>query len=154
MKLSDFLTPDGVVGKLRAADKGRLLTDLAGRAAAVAGLNQADVLRALTAREELGSTGIGGGVAIPHARIAGIDRFFGLFARLERPVDFDAVDEQPVDLVFLLLAPAGADDRHLQALACVSRHLRDGDVVARLRRNEEASGIFAILIPDSQPIAG
>lgn len=147
MKLDDFLLPDGVVGVLRAADKSNLLADVAGRAAALAGLNRADVFQALAAREALGSTGIGGGVAIPHARIVGVDRFFGLFVRLERPVDFEAVDEQPVDLVFTLLTPVAATDRHLQALACVSRRLRDPDVVARLRRCDEASEMYAVLIP-------
>lgn len=147
MKLDDFLIPDGVVGVLRAADKATLLADLAGRAAALTGLNRADVFQALAAREALGSTGIGGGVAIPHARIVGVDRFFGLFARLERPVDFEAVDEQPVDLAFALLAPVGETERHLQALACVSRRLRDVDAVARLRRCDQVSEMYAVLIP-------
>lgn len=154
MKLDDFLLPDGVVGVLRAADKATLLADLAGRAAALTGLNRAEVFQALAAREALGSTGIGGGVAIPHARIVGVARFFGLFARLERPVDFEAVDEQPVDLAFALLTPVGESDQHLQALACVSRRLRDVDAVARLRRCDQASEMFAILIPESLGIAG
>lgn len=145
MDVADLLTPDRVVANLKATDKARLLADLARRAAAATGLPQQSVHEALAAREALGSTGVGAGVAIPHARLAGLDHFFGLFARLERRLDYDAVDERPVDLVFLLLIPENAAAEHLHALACVSRRLRDPDVVARLRKADDAAALYATL---------
>jgi PTS system nitrogen regulatory IIA component len=96
-------------------------------------------------REKLGSTGIGNGIAIPHGKLAKIERLFGLFARLDRPVDFDALDGQPVDLVFLLLAPEGAGADHLKALARVARLLRDRDIARKLRDSRDAEAIYAVL---------
>ena len=121
-----------MVAGLRVRSKSHLLTELAHRAAAATGLSQEHIREALEAREGLGSTGVGVGIAIPHAQITGLDRFYGLFVRLDRPIDYDAIDERPVDLVFLLLIPATTTG-HLQALACVSRRLRDPDIAADLR---------------------
>lgn len=145
MDVADLLSPGHVIAKLPAGDKRTLLADLARRAAAATGLRQSAILEALSGREALGSTGVGGGVAIPHARIAGLDRFFGAFARLERRIDYDAVDEQPVDLVFLLLVPPHAANEHLQALACVSRRLRDRSMADLLRRAPDAEALYAAL---------
>lgn len=153
MNVADLLSPDRVIAKLPAGDKPALLAELARRAAAATGLPQPAILEALKAREALGSTGVGRGVAIPHARIPGLDRFFGMFARLERRIDYDSVDEQPVDLVFLLLVPPQAASEHLQALACISRRLRDQAVSARLRRTTDAGTLYAALVEqeDQQP---
>lgn len=145
MDVADLLTPDRVVARWPAADKARLLAELARRAAEATGLSPPVVRDALAAREVLGSTGVGSGLAIPHARIAGLDRYFGLFARLERPIAFDAVDDEPVDLVFLLLVPANAENDHLQALASVSRRLRIPGTAALLRTAENAAALYRVL---------
>ncbi|MBP2292977.1 PTS sugar transporter subunit IIA [Azospirillum rugosum] len=123
----------------------RLLSELAGHAAAATSLPQSTVLEALEKREALGSAGVGSGVALPHARVPGIGRFFGLFARLERHITNDAVDDQPVDLVFLLLGPPRAAHEHLHALACVSRRLRDPTVLAHLRRSVDAAALYSAM---------
>ena len=146
MNIADFITPDRTVANIAAVDKPRLLAELARWAAAATGLPAPDIQEALTAREKLGSTGVGGGVAIPHARLTGLDRFYGLFARLDRPVDFDAIDEQPVDLVCLLLAPQNAAKDHLQALAAVSRRLHTRHMGDRLRKAPDAAALHALLI--------
>src|SRR5471030_764366 len=133
MEIADFLKPGDVVASVKATDKAKLLRDLAGRAALAAKLGAPTVLDALQMREGLGSTGLGHGIALPHARIEGLRHLFGLFARLERPIDFAAIDDEPVDLVFLLLIPPGAGPEHLAALAAISRRLRDKDVLRQLR---------------------
>ncbi len=145
MEIAEFIAPDRVALDLRVRDKAQLLRELAKRAEPFGGGLSADtILEALRAREQLGSTGLGKGFALPHARIDGLKRFVGLFARLARPVDFDAIDGAPVDLVFLLLMPADAGNNHVAALAAVSRRFRDTDTVARLRKADQA-GTFAIL---------
>ena len=118
---------------------------LAEMAAQAYGLNAAATLDALQERESLGATGVGHGVALPHARIPGLERVAGLFLRLERPMDFDAVDRQPVDLVFALLAPDSPGVEHLKALALVSRTLRDGDMRTKLRANDDPVALHAVL---------
>jgi nitrogen PTS system EIIA component len=133
MKIADVLAPDCVFSGLRATDKTSLIKELAKRGATRIGLETDAVAEPLFAREALGSTGIGRGIALPHARIPKLQRFFALLARLEKPIDFAAIDEQPVDLVFLLLTPENAGREHLTALACISRVLRNGDVVRSLR---------------------
>lgn len=130
---------------LRAADKGALLTELARHAAAAVGGDATDIARRLAAREALGSTGTGGGIAVPHARLPGLAAPVAFFARLERPVAFDAIDGRPVDLVFLLLSPEGADASHLARLAAASRRLRDPTVVAAVRSAGSAAAISAAL---------
>jgi len=141
--VSDLLEPRDVFANLRAADKGRALRELARRAAAFANVPEQVIHDALLAREQLGSTGVGAGVAMPHARIAGLNAFHGIFARLAKPIDFDAVDGRPVDLIFLILAPDGADS--LAALACASRALRDPATAKRLRDAADADALYAIL---------
>ena len=144
MEVADFVTPATVIVGLRAKDKHQLLDEIARRAAATLGLERAAILEPLLAREALGSTGVGRGIAIPHARIAGLPRLLGLLARLERPVDFTAIDDQPVDLVCLLLTPALAAE-HLPALACLSRRLREKAVADRLRAARDGAALYGAL---------
>ena len=129
MDIRDFLVANDVLIGLRAPDKTRLLQELSARAAASVGVDPDRVSEALFAREALGSTGVGGGVAIPHARIAAVTRPFGILACTKRPVAFEAIDNQPVDIVFLLLLPAEPDPEHLRSLASVARALRDPELV-------------------------
>lgn len=150
MDLHDFLSPDAVVADLRATSKKQLLQQLAHRAAAITGLEERRVLDTILERERLGSTGFGGGVAIPHGKIEGLSRVFGLFARLGTAVDYDALDRQPVDLVFLLLAPQGAGADHLKALAAVSRTFRDRAITAKLRGSTSADALYAMLTGGAQ----
>ena len=145
MDLASLVDPSRVVFGARANNKEQLLLDLASRAAASLNLDPKAIFNALRAREELGSTGLGEGFALPHARIEGLDRLFGMFARLKRPVHFDSVDAKPVDLVFLLLTPATAQGEHLAALAAVSRHLRDKEFAARLRRASSVAALCSLL---------
>ena len=153
MEVADFVTPATVVIGLRAKDKHQLLDEIARRAAKALGLEPAAILEPLLAREALGSTGVGRGIAIPHARIAGLPRLFGLLARLERPIDFMAIDDQPVDLVCLLLTPASAAAEHLPALACLSRRLREKGVADRLRAARDAAALYAALTGAQNPRA-
>ncbi|AJE44995.1 PTS sugar transporter subunit IIA [Celeribacter indicus] len=145
MDISKILDPQAVkvVGKM--TSKKRLFQDLGEIAASAYGLSVNDTFDALQERESLGPTGVGHGVALPHARIAGLDRVVGAFLRLESPMDFDAVDRQPVDLVFALFAPAESGVDHLKALALVSRTMRDGDVCTKLRANADPATLHAIL---------
>jgi len=130
---------------LKAKSKKQLLTELSARAARIAGLEEHDVFDVLWQREQLGSTGLGQGVAIPHGKIAGLKCIVGVFARLAEPVDFDAADGEPVDIVFLLLAPEGAGADHLKALARISRLLREGSAVEKLRASKDAAALYALL---------
>jgi PTS system nitrogen regulatory IIA component len=145
MPLADLLGPHAVIPALKAASKKQAIEQLASRAVRLIGGPEPAVLETLMRTEELGSTGIGNGVAIPHGELARLDRLFGLFARLERPIDFDARDGQPVDLMFLLLAPEAAGVDHLKALARIARLLRDPDVAAKLRGTRDAATLFAVL---------
>ena len=145
MDIADFIAADRVVLDLRVRDKDSLLRELAKRAAAACGGLKADAIHAaLRAREELGSTGLGKGFALPHARIEGLPRFVGFFARLSRPVAYDAIDGAPVDLVFLLLMPAEEGHDHVAALAAVSRRFRDLAIVARLREADAVGALAAL----------
>jgi PTS system nitrogen regulatory IIA component len=145
MNLAELLPEDRVICPLRAADKAQLLEELACRAAAASNVPQRQILAALQAREKLGSTGLGQGFALPHARVEGLDRFFGLFARLARPIAYDAVDEKPVDLVFLLLIPSEANSEPMTIMAAVSRRIRDQHFALQLRNAENAAALHALL---------
>src|SRR5437667_12215451 len=125
MEIADLLTPRTVIPQLRVTGKKQALQEIARRAAVITGCGERQIYEVLAERERLGSTGIGRGVAVPHGKLAGLTRLYGLFARLERPIPFEAVDNQPIDLMFVLLAPADAGAEHLRALALVSRLLRD-----------------------------
>jgi PTS system nitrogen regulatory IIA component len=142
MQLSDILIPSHVLPDVRVADKSALLRELSKAAGATLGIPAEAIQSALVKREALGSTGMGGGMAIPHARLAALTKPFGLLARLDQGIDFDAVDGEPVDIVFLLLLPE-ASDADINALACVARKLRDTQVLAAVRRAKDARGIFA-----------
>ena len=149
----EFLSPAGLVPNLRAGSKKQALNELSRRAADITGIADRTIFDVLLEREKLGSTGVGRGVAIPHGRLSSLDQVYGVFARLERPIDFDAVDDQPVDLIFLLLAPANAGADHLKALAKVSRLMRDQGLCAKLRGCESAEAIYALLNSSSSPVA-
>ena len=145
MKLSELIGPQSVIVDLRAGDKGQLLGELARQAATRTSVDAQAVLTALTAREALGSTGLGRGFALPHARVPGVERLFGLFARLARPLDFQAIDGHPVDLVFLLLIPPKAGNEHVAALAAIAREMRDEAVVKQVRSAGSNSALYQSL---------
>jgi nitrogen PTS system EIIA component len=142
MKIRDLLSPADTVLDVRAKDKNRLLRELSTRAAAEVGLDADQVSEEIAKREELGSTGVGNGVALPHARLRGLKAPFGLLARLHQAIDFAAVDDQPVDIVFLLLLPESADGAQLNALACVARVLRDPEALRRLRGASDNEALY------------
>lgn len=145
MALADLLHQDAIIPALRANSKKQLLQELAAKASKLTGLPEREIFDVVLQRERLGSTGVGNGIAIPHGKLASIRSIAGIFARLEAPVDFEALDDQPVDLVFLLLAPEGAGADHLKALSRIARVLRDQDLVAKLRATDSASAIYAFL---------
>ncbi len=145
MEITEILNEKSVIAHLKASSKKQVLQELARHAAEVSGLDEREVFNALLERERLGTTGVGLGIAIPHAKLPKIDRLYALFARLDHPVDFDAIDEQPVDLMFLLLAPESAGADHLKALARVSRLLRNQTTCEKLRGADSADAIFALL---------
>ena len=145
MQLSEFLSTDSVLPTVKAPNKRQLFQDLANHAAKRTGLDARRIFDVLLQRERLLTTGLGQGTAIPHGKFADLGRVHGLFAKLVHPVDFKSVDEQPVDLVFLLLSPEAASGDHLMALARVSRLFRDPHIVAKLRGTDDAEGLYAIL---------
>lgn len=144
MNIAELLRPENVLVDLDALSKPQLLQQLAGRAARATGLDEAALLGALSHRETLGSTGMGQGIAIPHSSPAGLDKPFAILARLAKPVEFDAIDDRPVDLVFLLLSPADRAS-HLKALSVASRRLRSAEVTERLRRARTAAEMYAAI---------
>ncbi|HEY1412050.1 MAG TPA: PTS sugar transporter subunit IIA [Rhodopila sp.] len=146
MEISDFLTPDRVVLDVRCRDKGQLVGEIArGFARSVPALRAETVEAALLAREQLGSTGLGGGFALPHARIEGLSGYLGLFMRLAKPVDFVAIDDKPVTLVFVLLIPFESAVPHVAALAAISRRFRDAALVANLRAAKAPAEAYRLL---------
>jgi PTS system nitrogen regulatory IIA component len=145
MQLSTIVKPGAVRTYLQVSSKKRLFQDIADLAHQIYGLDAARTLDALQERESLGPTGVGNGVALPHARLHGLDGVAGIFVKLDKPLDFDAVDRQPVDLVFALFAPKDSGVDHLKALALVSRTLRDTDLRAKLRANSDPAALHAIL---------
>lgn len=149
MEIADLLSPDAVLSHLKAVSKKQVLQELAHKAAGLTRLPERRIFETLTEREKLGSTGMGQGIAIPHGRVSGIEKMTGLFAQLDHPVDFDSMDDQPVDLVFLLLAPEGAGADHLKALARVSRLLRNQAICEKLRAAPHAATLYALLTEPS-----
>jgi PTS system nitrogen regulatory IIA component len=145
MPTTDLVAPDAIIPALKVNGKKQALQEISAKAAELTGLSERAILEVLMQREKLGSTAIGNGVAIPHGKLAKLNRVFGLFARLERPVDFEALDGQPVDLIFVILAPEGAGADHLKALARVARLLRDPDVARKLRDSRDAEALYAVL---------
>ena len=145
MDFAKLLKPEAVKVLTAASSKKRLLHEIGDLVRGVYGLNTGIVVEALLARENLGPTGVGNGVALPHTRIEGLESVVGAFVLLDRPVDFDSVDRQPVDIAFALFAPLNAGVEHLKALALVSRTLREASIRAKLRSNPDPTTIYAIL---------
>jgi len=145
MTLTDLVAPTAIIPGLKVNGKKQALQELAARAAELTGQNERAILEILLQREKLGSTAVGNGVAIPHGKLPKLGRLVGLFARLERAIDFDALDGQPVDLIFLLLAPEAAGADHLKALARVARLLRDPEIAKKLRESRDMDALYAVL---------
>jgi nitrogen PTS system EIIA component len=141
MNITDFLSPQYAID-LRVADKARLLHELARRAATALGLPAEDISEALQKREALGSTGTGGGIAFPHARLPGVNKPFGMLVRLAKAIEFDAIDGRPVDIICLLPLPANPQGEQLNALACAARTLREPETVRNLRRAGDAAALY------------
>jgi PTS system nitrogen regulatory IIA component len=150
MEISDWLERSAVVHRSRADGKRQALAVVAEAAARALKLKASEVFDALMERESQGSTGVGRGVALPHARLAGLERMRAVVVRLERPVPFDAMDEQPVDILFALFAPVGAHNEHLRALARVSRLLRQGEVREQLRQARSPDAVYAVLTREAE----
>jgi PTS system nitrogen regulatory IIA component len=153
MPTTDLVSPNAIIPAMKVNGKKQALQEIAAKAAELTGHNEKVILEILLQREKLGSTGVGNGVAIPHGKLQKLGSVFGLFARLERPIDFEALDAQPVDLIFLLLAPEGAGADHLKALARVARLLRDAEVARKLRASNGAEAIYAVLAMPSASAA-
>jgi len=145
MPLTELVAPNAIIPALKVNGKKQALQELAAKAAELCGQNERTIYEILLQREKLGSTGVGHGIAIPHGKLAKLNKLFGLFARLDRPVDFEALDGEPVDLVFLLLAPEGAGADHLKALARVARLLRAPEIARKLRESRDAETLYAVL---------
>lgn len=145
MALIDILSPSAVFPTLKVGSKKQALQELSAHAATLLKRDEREIFETLNQRERLGSTGVGNGIAIPHGKLAKMDGLFGMFARLERPIDFESLDGEPVDLIFLLLAPESAGADHLKALARVARLLRDPEVARKLRQCRDAQAIHALL---------
>lgn len=145
MEIADLIAPRAVIAQLRVGGKKQALQELARRAAVLTGVNDRAIYEVLLERERLGTTGIGNGVAIPHGKLRGLARLCGSFARLDRPIPFEAIDDQPVDLIFVLLAPEDAGADHLKALARISRLLRDRGMCEKLRGTDKADALYALL---------
>ena len=152
--LLDILSSDAVLPAVKANGKKQALQEISAHAARLTGLDAHDIFETLLQRERLGSTGIGEGIAIPHGKLTSIEKLFGLVARLEKPIDFEAIDGMPVDFMFLLLAPEAAGADHLKALARIARVLRQPGVLERLRATNDADAIYAVLMENSAPQAG
>jgi PTS system nitrogen regulatory IIA component len=145
MPITDLVAPQAILPALKVNNKKQALQEIAAKAAESTGRPEREIFDVLMQREKLGSTAVGNGIAIPHGKLAKIDRIFGAFARLERPIDFEALDGQPVDLIFVLLAPETAGADHLKALARIARMLRDNDLANKLRDARDSEAIYAVL---------
>jgi PTS system nitrogen regulatory IIA component len=145
MELTELLTPESIVSNLKVTSKKQVLQELSKRIAKIIDCDERFIVDVLLEREKLGTTGVGDGIAIPHGKLGSLKKLHGFFARLERPVDFDSVDERPVDLIFLLLAPESAGSDHLKALARISRLLRDKANCDKLRGSNNTEALFALL---------
>jgi len=151
MEITELLDREGVVASMKVSSKKQTLQELAEIAARVTGLKERLIFDTLLERERLGTTGVGHGIAIPHGKLAELDRLHAIFARLDTPVEFDSIDDAPVDLIFLLLAPESAGADHLKALARVSRLLRNDSVCEKLRGTEDPDVLFAVLSETQSP---
>ena len=145
MDLADLIAPEAVIPSLKAKTKKQALQELAQKAAKLTGLDARDIFETLLQRERLGSTGLGRGIAIPHGRLPALRKIVSVFARLEEPIEFEALDEEGVDLIFLLLAPEHAGADHLKALARISRLLREPSSIAKLRASKDRAALYSVL---------
>lgn len=145
MELIELIDSDSIVANLRVTSKKQALQELARCAGEITEVDERKIFDVLMERERLGTTGVGSGIAIPHGKLSDLEKIHGIFARLEKPVDFQAIDDRPVDLIFVLLAPEGAGADHLKALARVSRLLRDDDICKKLRATSESDALYGIL---------
>ncbi|MFZ1815210.1 MAG: PTS IIA-like nitrogen regulatory protein PtsN [Rhizobiaceae bacterium] len=145
MDLSDLLGPGDIIAALKSSSKRQLLQDLSEKAEAKTGIPARQIFDTLLQRERLGSTGVGNGIAIPHGKLPGLTKISAIFARLDKAIDYEALDDQPVDIIFLLLAPEGAGADHLKALARIARVMREPDMVSKLRHTSEANALYALL---------
>ena len=153
MDLGDLIRPGAILPSVKAMSKRQVFQELAAKGAKITGLDERQIFETLLDREKLGSTGIGDGIAIPHGKLAGVDRIHGAMARLSQPIDFESLDGQPVDLVFLLLAPEDAGADHLKALARIARVLRVPGVADRLRSTSDATALHNALSQSATPNA-
>jgi nitrogen PTS system EIIA component len=145
MEIREFLDRTDIIPQLFSTDKTQALRELSRRASTALGIPQETIFGPIAAREKLGSTGLGQGFALPHARIEGLNRFYGLFARLGRPIPFEAADEKPVDLIFFLLIPANSVVNYVTVLASIARRIRDQDIAKRLRMANDPAVLHALL---------
>ena len=145
MPITDLVAPEAILPALKVSSKKQALQELAAKAATLTGQNERSVFEVLLQREKLGTTAVGYGVAIPHGKLPKLEKLFGLFARLERPIDFEAMDSQPVDLIFLLLAPEHAGADHLKALARISRLLREPSTIEKLKAAKDRAALYSVL---------
>ncbi|RYB05281.1 PTS sugar transporter subunit IIA [Lichenibacterium ramalinae] len=145
MPLDDLITADAILPALRVNTKKSALHEMSERAGIVSGLNPREIYDAVLQRERLGSTGVGNGIAIPHGKLLSCTKIVGVFARLERPIEFESLDGTPVDLAFLLVAPEASGADHLKALARIARVLREPGIVAKLRATRDAAGLYGVL---------
>ncbi|MEO1067365.1 MAG: PTS IIA-like nitrogen regulatory protein PtsN [Pseudomonadota bacterium] len=146
MDLKDLLSENAILPALKASSKKQAIQALSDRAAHLTGLGEREIFDILLQRERLGSTGVGSGVAIPHGKLQKIDHILGVFARLDKPVEFEALDDQPVDIIFLLLAPEGAGADHLKALAKIARVLRSAETIQKIRATDERDALYSLLV--------
>src|ERR1700760_2687475 len=153
MTITDLVAPEAILPALKVNSKKQALQELSAKAAELTGQNERAVFEVLLQREKLGTTAVGYGVAIPHGKLPKLEKLFGLFARLERPIDFEAMDGQPVDIAFLLLAPEGAGADHLKALAQVARILREPGMLTHIRAARDAGALYALLTRSTAPQA-
>ena len=148
MDLSDLVSPDAVIPSLKVQSKKQAIQALAEKAASLTDVPEREIFDTLLQRERLGSTGVGHGIAIPHGKLVTFDGITGVFARLESPIEFESLDGEPVDLIFLLLASEGAGADHLKALARIARVFRNNHITAKLRETRDSAGLYAILTED------
>ena len=153
MPTPELVAPNAIIPALKVNGKKQALQEIAAKAGELTGQSERTILEILLQREKLGSTGVGNGVAIPHGKLPKLTNLFGVFARLDRPVDFESMDNEPVDLVLLLLAPETAGADHLKALARVARLFKDADVVRKLRNSRDAEALYAVLAMPSASAA-
>lgn len=153
MDLEDLIVVNSVLPTLKVSSKKQAIQALSEKAAELSGLDEREIFEILLQRERLGSTGVGSGIAIPHGKLPTVEKIFGIFARLESPIDFDALDDQPVDIIFLLLAPEGAGADHLKALAKIARILRNNDTIKKIRATSDGDALYSLLVTPPDQVA-